>query len=161
MVYFDLDGVIRSLHSKIGIKERESWNELMPNGDTLCEYIDKHKDILLSSEHTEYFDVIKKYSPITILSHQPIGWRVNTMRWIDYRLPDANIIFVGKADDKLRFMSFGDTLVEDSPNFESWVYPQVLLIDWKYNRHITNAKARITKPEQLKEYLEAHYGRYN
>ena len=151
-VYFDLDGVIRYLSAESrGGKEPETWNELLTNGDNLCEHIDKHLDLLLTAQKTKYFDVIKSYSPIKIITHQQPGWKVNTMKWIDYNLPDAEIIFVTDIKRKMEIVDT-DLIVEDNPNFPNWFYGNVILIDWKYNRNV-EPFVRITEPEQLDKLL--------
>jgi hypothetical protein len=154
MIYFDLDGVIRYLSAQArGGKEPATWNEPVPNGDSLCDHIDKNPDLLLTAEKTKYFDVIKSFSPISIITHQQPGWKVNTMKWIDYNLPDAEVIFVTKSERKMDFIRRSDFIVEDSPNFPEPFYNNVILIDWKYNQAVKEPFSRIMEPTQLERLL--------
>jgi len=154
MIYWDLDGVLRGLGTHLLGHVPQEWNEKMPNGQGVVDYIDDHLDILESAPALPYLDVaLNQVGGINIISHQDKSWRIPTMKWMVKHLRKnlTSVRWVDKVEQKLQILRDGDFLIDDCPNFNS--YEKIILIDWPYNKHIENPLARITSPEELSKYL--------
>ena len=149
MIYFDLDGVIRDLHSCVEPKQKFlEWNSPI-KGRNFLEYFDENLHLLVESRPTEYYEEIILWNDsIPIITSQPYGWRENTLIWIEKYLPKATVIF---DSEKLHLLKEGDYIVEDYPNYND--YSKVILIDRPYNRCVRNPLLRIKKPIELRRFL--------
>lgn len=151
-IYFDLDGVLRSLSAGIGM-DPQTWDDLAPDGQSFCAYIDDHLEILSDAPRTKYFDVITGNGSIEILTHQAMHWRPNTLEWLKKNVAkDYTVHFVNSAQEKLKYLEHG-WLVEDYPKFPREAYDRIVLIDYPYNRGI-DAFARVKKPWELETILQ-------
>lgn len=155
-IYFDLDGVLRSLSVGIGMVP-QTWDDRAPNGQGFCEYIDDNLGILLEAPRTKYLPVALSCGRLEIVTHQPLHWRPNTLEWIKRNLPIPHVVhFVNSPTEKLKFLEAG-YLVEDYPKFPPAAYRRILLVDYPYNRGI-DAFARICEPLELKLIIGALNG---
>ena len=153
MIHFDIDGVCRHLIGAIVEGGINQWDQPMPNGQGVCEYIDDHLDLLMTAPATRYCAAIKKLKNVHFISCQPSSWRPGTAYWIYKHFPNSQVTidFVEKPEEKMEFLDYNDFLVEDYPKFED--YSKIILIDWPYNRHVEKPALRITEPWQLKNIL--------
>ncbi len=150
MIYFDLDGVIRDLHSSVRPRQvfRE-WGSTI-NGKDFIGYFDENLHLLLESAPTKYYsEIINWNESITIITSQPERWRSHTTEWINSYLPKAQIIF---DSEKLHLLGKDDFIVEDYPNYDD--YSQIILIDRPYNRCVKSPFLRVKQPSQLRKFLE-------
>ena len=158
MIFFDLDGVIRDLTYYIrGTEPRTDWHGILPNGETVGQYIDNNLNTLITAPPTPYLDVIKQLKQITILTNQPGPWQYRTLAWIEDHFygNKIDVFFVKKMKDKMSYLHDGDLLVEDYPHYDN--YSQIVLIDHPYNRNVKNPYLRITSPDQLALFLACAY----
>jgi len=152
-IYFDLDGVLRSLADGIGGMKLKTWDDLAPNGQTFCGYIDDRLEVLLEAPRTKYFDVITGNGPIDIVTYQAPYWRPNTVEWVARNIPGKyTLTFVDSMEGKLKYLERG-FLVEDYPKFPREAYDRIVLIDYPYNRGI-DALARVKRPWELETILQ-------
>lgn len=150
---WDLDGVIRDLHSMIKDWNPQYWDDPLPTGESIFDYFKKNPNHLTYAEPTEYYKIIPK--EITIITCQPEEWRQYTAKWLKVYCPKANIIYVDKPEDKFVYLKKDDLIIEDYPKFKD--YSQVVLIDRSWNQEVENPYKRIFYPEQLKQFIEVFY----
>lgn len=153
--YFDLDGVIRDLVGAIPGFDPKTWNDNVPCGQTMCEYLYEHLECLVTAPKTQYCDAIARLDDIHILTCQPPAWRLRTQFWIERHLPNAQICFVSHFQTKLDMLRPGDILVEDYPFFPD--YSQICLIDQPYNRNVSNPLFRVRNIDELLVVLSSSY----
>ncbi len=154
MIYFDLDGVIRGLsHDLRNGRNPLSWSELLPNGEDLCEHIDKNLHVLLSAPVTPYFDVIEEFPYIHIITNQRPTWKENTLAWIDKYLGHKRPVvhFVKDFNEKMGFLGEKDLIVDDYPFFKD--NSKVILVDYPYNRNVKNPYRRVKTAAELEDVL--------
>jgi hypothetical protein len=149
-LYWDLDGVLRNLHSSITGWDPQYWDHPLPNGQNIFEYFRDNPHHLVYAEPTEYYKIVPK--DITIITCQPEEWRPYTSKWITVYFPQALVIYVDKSEQKLEYLKEGDLLIEDYPLFDN--YKQVVLISRAYNKEVNNCYLRINTPNELKDFLE-------
>lgn len=154
MLYFDLDGVIRSLSTGAIGREPIIWYEKV-NGKDIFEIVDADKEILVNSPTTEYYPIINKLLTVNIISCQPKDWWDYTYRWLDIYLPQKyKAVFVDRPKEKFNYIKDGDALVEDHPNLPD--YSQIILIDKPYNQDVKNPIVRIKTVKELEEALKKY-----
>lgn len=152
-IYFDLDGVIRDLSGYVGGGEPDNWQDPMPNGRRLMEYVEANLECLYECPATKYYYIIRRLPFVRILTCQPEAWRSYTVCWIQehFEWGRYDIDFVDHADEKLKMLLPGDILIEDYPMFKD--YSQIALIDYQYNRNVEGEIIRIREPEELDAFL--------
>ena len=141
---FDLDGVIRQL------AYFREWNTQWECN--IVEEVNDNMHHLLDAPPTEYYPVIKDIVNLTILTHQQPGWKPLTQIWIERYLPDANVIYVERAKDKLQHIN-GGLLVEDNPTLPKEAYEHIIMIDRPYNQGV-ECYRRARTPGELREIIE-------
>lgn len=146
-IFFDLDGVIRNLTAGIGY-DPQSWNEPLPDGSNLYQFVNKNPNILLSAPPTEYWPLLCE-KEITIFTCQPDLWVQNTLIWISIYLKNATTVIFQKPEDKLKVLNSA-FLVEDYPFFKD--YSNIILIDRPYNRNV-NCCRRVQTTQELENFL--------
>lgn len=152
MIYFDLDGVIRSLSpTALGYPAPHWWHK--KDGKTIVDLINEDLRILTESPPTEYYPIIKELPEINIITHQPEHWKERTTEWISHHFPgkEINIAYVNSPEEKMEYLYDGDYLVEDYPFFKD--YSRIILIDRAYNGQAA-APVRIYQPEELRKCLK-------
>lgn len=147
-IYFDLDGVTRSLLKE---QNRENWDDEI-NGLSVDDYVNQNLNVLVDALPTEYYDVIKEYSPISFITCQKKLWIPYTEKWLNKYFEKFSVIYTSTSTEKFKYLSKLDYIVEDHPKLDGY-YDKVILIDRPYNQHV-NCKKRVRKPEELKYYLE-------
>jgi len=154
-IYFDVDGVLRNLTKEVLGREPKTWNDIEnEEGENLFDLISEELWLLLKAPPTEYVEVVKELSSISILSSQPGFWRKWTDKWLDKHFPDTlvEVNYVAKPEKKLEFLKEEDILIDDYPLFED--NSQVVILDHVYNRDVKDCYARIKNVEDLKKLLE-------
>jgi hypothetical protein len=153
MLFFDLDGVLRSLTHTIGF-DPQSWNEEY-NGKSLVQYYDENLNLLEDAEPTKYLKLLPN-KVINIITFQPEKWIPHTQKWIDkYIKQVTKVTYVKSAKEKLDCLSDRDTLIEDYPFFDN--YNQIVLIDQPYNKNVKTVK-RISNEVEFTNFIEEYYG---
>lgn len=166
MILFDLDGVLRDLTAGISQHlgrpfDPPSWNQDVLPGVDLCEYIDRHPSILLSSPATEYVTALCYLEEVTgetptIMTCQPLPWILWTREWIRKNV-NASVIFCHSPQEKLERLKPGDLLVEDYPGFAC--NGQIVMVDRPYNRHVQGCAARVGNVGELIAIIREMVGR--
>lgn len=161
MIYWDLDGVIRNLSGNIIPGKIHTWGQLAPNGQTICDYIDNHLDVLETAKPTIFRDIVMELPRIALMTRQPEHWRKGTIKWIKDNIPGrvTSITWVKNIEDKLEYLNKDDILIEDYPYFSD--YSQIYLVDWPYNECVQKPLARVLSPNHLRRLLglrERHDG---
>jgi hypothetical protein len=151
MIYFDIDGVTRDLHSRVFSEEVTNWNQKTTRGETLLDIVNGNPSLCKTSPPTEYLPVIKSVGKPDFLSIQPPTWRKYTVEWLDYHVGLHAVQFLDHGENKLEFLRSGDVLVEDYPFFKD--YSQIILIDRPYNRNVV-CQRRVSTPTQLLQEIE-------
>lgn len=149
MIFFDIDGVVRSLF--LDGREPDIWMQRNENGHTICDRIYSDLSILENAPELPGYVEVCRYlsSHVIMLSHQPDVWRPYTNRWMAKHLPSIRkSIYVKDAEQKVDYLeAFRDSvLVDDSPLLP--VHDRIILVDRKYNRHI-NSLSRVRSPLEL------------
>lgn len=163
MIYWDLDGVLRSLGTVVLGHETDDWNKKV-NGKTFFEIVEDDKTVLYRAPEMCYLPLVLSVCPeIHILSSQLSGdWHTFTDIWIKEHISkyiDTTVTYVSKPIEKMDFLKNGDIIVEDYPFFDD--YSKIVLIDHPYNRILPNAKThpitRITTNEDMIRFLRKLY----
>ncbi len=147
-IYFDLDGVARSLLNE---QDREDWDSEI-NGLSVDDYINQNLNILVDALPTEYYDVIRKYSPISFITCQKKLWIPYTEQWLNRYFENFSVIYTDTSTEKFRYLKYFDYIVEDHPKLDGY-YDNVILIDRPYNKNV-DCKKRVYCPEDLEKYLK-------
>jgi len=161
-IVFDIDGVVRDLMGII--KERYGCLRPVKNwvwhhkGKTIFDYVREDYSVLINAKPTKYCDIIQKYgnnNHIEFWSAQPDDWQVHTEKWIKKYFKNFSIKYF-KHHEKFRTLCRKKdvVLVEDYPMFKD--YSKIILIDWKYNRHVKNPIARISTVDQLRKIFHKY-----
>ena len=158
-IVFDLDGVIRSLNDYFKINYSINYPQVWywkHKGKGFWDWCDIDKHMApLNAPPTKYLPVIKKYCT-EIWTDQPVYWRLKTRKWVRKHIGRCRIRYMNTAEKRARLDKEPDTLlIEDCPNFTR--YNRIILIDWRYNRHIKEP-VRVKTPKQLEHWLRLATG---
>lgn len=146
-IYFDLDGVLRSLAAVVFGFNPPAWDWEKDNKD-LVSIINEDLSLLVSAPKTKYLGVAEKMDDLTILTCQPDKWKPYTEEWIHNNLPgDVNLIYAKSFNEKLKYLKNGEILIEDFPFFSD--YSKIAIIDYPYNQNVVNCLMRIREPGEL------------
>lgn len=159
MIYFDLDGVLRDIHTAANWKPK-SWDEKI-EGKSIIAWFAAHQSLLRHAPPTEYLPYALSISPVlNIMTTQPKSWQNSMRLWAEDNLKDIFYdITIAKYMGKLALLKPNDILVEDNPNLPD--YSQVILIDKEYNRDISIPHTRVHNVEELDVALRRMYnGRF-
>lgn len=154
MIYCDVDGVLRILDVMALGRPAKSWDDVNDNGKNVFQIVNDNPDLCLIAPCSEYLPVINEMfsnKKLCILTSQPKPWRKYTEMWLQTHLNiNYEVIYTKNPSNKLRYLEYGDWLIDDNPNFDN--FDQILLIDRIYNRHV-NTKYRIKTPIELWQTL--------
>jgi hypothetical protein len=159
-VFFDLDGVLRSLTLSTFGYEPPEYHHINPSGEDLVSICDCFpEESLFKAPATEYLpaalDMFGK--ELFILTAQYPHWIPFTERWIEHNIGKCTVLNI-RAGKKIGFIKkVNGVLVEDSPLFSN--YENVILVDRPYNRIINpgDCMAVIHTPEDLRRVLRDGY----
>ena len=150
MIYYDLDEVIRKLNY---FGTFPKWDSKY-KGKSLIDSVNANLNILREAPTTEYFNVIRKQSPIVILTHQQPGWLDFTFEWLDEHFSPGEVCSIhvtNSSEAKLGYLAEGDFLVDDNPTFSD--YSKIILIDQPYNSKV-RCPRRVTTPAELLKQIK-------
>ena len=135
---WDLDGVIRDLHSMIKDWNPQYWDDPLPTGESIFDYFKKNPNHLTYAEPTEYYKIIPK--EITIITCQPEEWRQYTAKWLKVYCPKANIIYVDKPEDKFIYLKKDDLIeiIFRQKNEMDILKSQIQQLEYKMNCYLNS-----------------------
>jgi hypothetical protein len=160
-IYFDIDGVLRDIATPVFGKSPDMWHAKTASGHNIVEYINRHRDILITAPVFEYEQVLKylveRKKDVRLLTCQPILWQAHTMFWVAKNLTYVefhDIIIVRTPAEKLAYiMTDDDVLIEDNPEIADY-FGRVILIDRPYNRCIKHERRVHNKYQLLNELIK-------
>lgn len=129
MIYFDIDGVIRNLHS-VFKKDFKKWEDF-----TEIHYGQIERDPQRFFQDAPHFEEMRKLiSNIDVkvfLTSSPEKYEIYTRKFILNLFKDAKVIFSGDQTSKLSYLGPDDFLVDDYPYYND---PRVILVEREYNK---------------------------
>ena len=147
---YDLDGVLRWLTAvPRDWHEPASWDEPLPNGQSILEFFGEKLERLCYAPVTEYYSTMVKdrRQRMTILTHQPEEWIPYTDKWIHVYIPNAEVIYVNSFEEKMKYINEETLLVDDYPKFKD--NSKIVIIDRPYNKNVKDCYIRIKSPEEF------------
>jgi len=156
-LYFDLDGVLRDLECAIWGEPQQTW--LKGKDDkSVYEYVTANPHLLTEAQPDGYWKVVKHVhkelgKKIPILTCQPVNWRDLTMEWINEHIPESDVKFVAKHEDKLEVLEETDMLIDDNPFYGG--KQRVIMVDKPYNKACMNWK--IQTKQQMEILIKLFY----
>jgi len=158
MIYIDIDGTLRDLHTLAGI-DPSTWDAKNGNGEGILDFYDNRVNFLKQCGLTSYGKTIKKFITrmdkenrldelclISSVRNTKKKWKKYTTEWvITYINSRINIIFVDTPDLKADYVTIHDILIDDRP--DKSVAERTIMPAFKYNNDII-ALQRVS-PEEL------------
>jgi len=151
MIFWDIDGTVRDIHSPVYGKNVVPLNwDSKTNGIDFCDYIDNNLQLLENAPPTEYYKIVCQYKKPHFLTRQPLPWIPYTTKWLKNHFENFIVDFIPEIEDKLDFIGPDDYIIDDYPKFSD--YSQIILVDYPYNSHVF-CKYRVKSPSELKKIL--------
>ena len=145
--------MLRMLSSHaVNYNELNTWDYRNEKGQSIIDIVNEHPEICLHSPESEYLPVVNDWlDHITILSNQLSSWIPFTNRWLNnHIIIPYEVIYTKGPNDKLKYLTNGDWLIEDYPKFSD--YNNIVLIDRPYNQSL-DVPIRVRNPKQLIDFL--------